>query len=479
MINIICTLAKYALILLIAVYTYFCFSIFGYSEGIEKKRILKLQNIVTYLLQFTAFLVMYLQTKELKYIILYICMVILIATSSYLYRKIYTKVSKLVLNNMFMLLSIGFIIISRLTFDKAVKQLIIVAGSMAISLIIPIIIKKAKFLSSSKMINFYALVGIGSLLIVAILASASDGAKLGFSVGPLSVQPSEFVKIVFVFFVACSLAKATNFKHVVITTVIAAIHVLILVISTDLGAAVILFVVYLVMLYVGTKNVLYLISGVLAGSAASIIAYQIFGHVQTRVHAWQDPFANFDTGGYQLSQSLFAIGTGGWSGMGLFQGSPKSIPVVEEDFVFAAIAEEMGLIFALCVIFICISCYIMFLNIAMQIQNKFYKLVALGLGTSYIFQVFLIIGGVTRFIPSTGVTLPLISYGGSSALSTLIMFAIIQGLYILREDEEEEFERPREERIPRTRTTSQEVKKRRPIPHEEVGQKRRKRTRIQ
>lgn len=97
--------------------------------------------------------------------------------------------------------------------------------------------------------------------------------------------------------------------------------------------------------------------------------------------------------------------------------------------------------------FVCVSCYVMFLNIAMQLHNQFYKLVALGLGTCYIFQVFLTIGGVTKFIPSTGVTLPLVSYGGSSLISTLIMFAIIQGLYILREDEEESIERKKRERL--------------------------------
>ena len=121
--------------------------------------------------------------------------------------------------------------------------------------------------------------------------------------------------------------------------------------------------------------------------------------------------------------------------------------MVTTDFIFSAIAEELGAVFAICIILICVSCYIMFLNIAMQIRDSFYKLVALGLGTCYIFQVFLAIGGVIKFIPSTGVTLPLVSYGGSSLLSTMIMFAIIQGLYILREDEEEDIERQKERQL--------------------------------
>ena len=137
------------------------------------------------------------------------------------------------------------------------------------------------------------------------------------------------------------------------------------------------------------------------------------------------------------------MGPGSSVGTGLFKGQPDTIPVSETDFIFSAITEEMGVIYALCLILICVSCYVMFLNIAMELRNNFYKLIALGLGTCYIFQVFLQIGGVTKFIPSTGMTLPFVSYGGSSMLSTMIMFGIIQGLYTIREDEEEEREKER------------------------------------
>ena len=112
---------------------------------------------------------------------------------------------------------------------------------------------------------------------------------------------------------------------------------------------------------------------------------------------------------------------------------PKSITTA----IGIGISEELGGIFAICLIMVCISCFLMFLNIAMQMKEQFYKLVALGLGTVYAFQVFLTIGGVTKFIPSTGVTLPLVSYGGSSLLATMMLFAVIQGLYILRQDEGE------------------------------------------
>lgn len=445
MINIIVGLSKYLIITIIIMYTYLCFSIFGYHDIEKKKGMLRRQNVLMYLFHLMAFIIMYLETEDIKVAAFYLMQVVLFGATILLYTHIYPKVSRLVVNNMCMLLCIGLIMLTRLAFDKAIKQFVIAAGTIAISLVVPIIIRKAKFLADWRKV--YAIVGMIALAVVAIAGEVSNGAKLGFSVGGINIQPSELVKIIFVFYVAASFKISKDFKNIVITTAVAAAYVLILVASTDLGAALIIFVVYLVMLYVATKQPLYMLAGLGAGSVASVIAYQLFGHVKTRVVVWRDPFASYDTGGYQVAQSLFAIGTGSWFGMGLYQGMPDKIPVADTDFIFSAIAEELGLVFALCLILICVSCYIMFLNIAMQLRNQFYKLVALGLGTCYIFQVFLTIGGVTKFIPSTGVTLPLVSYGGSSLLSTLIMFAIIQGLYILREDEEEDIERKKKEQL--------------------------------
>ena len=439
MVNIIVELSKYLMIICIAVYTYECFSVFGYQEERKKKRILRRQNVMMFLIHFMAYLVMYLKTDDKKVLTLYGMEVVFFIALIVLYTKLYPKVSRLIVNNMCMLFSVGFIILTRLKFNNAVKQCIVAAGAVLLSLIVPVIVRKVKALSNWEWL--YAGIGILALLVVFLFAGKSGGAKLGFKIAGIGIQPSELVKITFVFFVAARLQKSTKFKDVVLTTIIAASHVLLLVMSTDLGAALILFVVYLVMLYVATRQSLYVFAGVSAGSVAAVSAYYLFSHVRTRVQVWKGPISPETAGGHQVAQALFAIGTGGWFGMGLYQGAANTIPVATEDFIFAAIAEEMGLIFALCLILICVSCYVMFLNIAMQLHNVFYKLVALGLGTCYIFQIFLTIGGVTKFIPLTGVTLPLVSYGGSSVLSTVIMFAIIQGLYVLREDEEEDIER--------------------------------------
>ncbi len=126
--------------------------------------------------------------------------------------------------------------------------------------------------------------------------------------------------------------------------------------------------------------------------------------------------------------------------MGLYQGMPYKIPVVEKDFVFAAISEELGGIFAICVLLICVGCFLQFMLVATRMQAIFYKLIAFGLGMEYLVQVFLTVGGVIKFIPSTGVTLPLVSYGGSSILSTFLVFGVIQGLYILKKNDEEDYE---------------------------------------
>ena len=380
---------------------------------------------------------------DFRVILFYIEMMIFFAAIQILYRIIYQNASLLLLNNMCMLLSVGFIMLCRLSLPSATKQLLIVAAGSAVSLVIPVMIRIMKFLKD--LTWAYAGIGIVLLAAVLVLASTSYGAKLSL----MGIQPSEVIKITFVFFMASLLCTKVDFRKVVLATIVAVIHVGILVLSRDLGSAVIFFVTYLVLIYVATRNPSYLFLGLGGGCVGSVIAYHLFGHVRQRVSAWKDPMAVYQNEGYQIVQSLFAIGTGGWFGMGLCQGSPEKIPVVKNDFIFSAICEELGGIFAICLILVCTSFFLMIVTIALKIRNPFYKLIALGLGTEYAFQVFLTIGGATKFIPMTGVTLPLVSYGGSSVMCTILMLAIIQGLYILREDEDEQIETQRKETIER------------------------------
>lgn len=441
MVSLIIEVSKYLLILLAAIYTMQSYVAFR-KRGEAQEFLFLRQNVLMFAIHFVAFMVLYLQMEESQLLYFYGAQVIYLAATLVLFRNLYPRASKLIINNMCMLSTISFIMLTRLSLDQSIKQFKILAAATVIALFVPVIIRKMHILK--KLTWAYVVLGIGMLGVVLVLAQTTGGAKLSISLGGFSFQPSEFVKIIFVFAVAGLLTAAKDFKHVVIATAVAAVHVLILVVSTDLGSALIFFVTYLIMLYVSTRKLWYLGAGAGAGSVAAVAAYFLFGHVKTRVAVWRDPFASYEGGGYQIAQSLFAIGAGGWFGTGLFQGSPESIPIVEQDFMFAAVTEELGGIFSLCLILICMSCFIMIVNIAMRLTDEYYRLVALGLGCMYAVQVFLTIGGAMKFIPMTGVTLPLVSYGGSSVVSTMVMFAIIQGLYILREDEEDRFEEDQE-----------------------------------
>ena len=445
MINVIVELSKYLILTLMIIYTFHCFYTVRQQDEIERNELLRQQLVLIFFMDFTAFLVIYLKTFNFQVIVFYLEMMVFFAAVQILYRIFYKKASLLLLNNMCMLLSVGFIMLCRLDIATATKQLVIAAAASGIALIIPVMIQKMKFLR--RLTWLYAGVGVILLAAVFLLARTSYGAKLSL----MGIQPSEVIKITFVFFMASLLSRANDFRTVVLVTVVAALHVGILVLSRDLGSAVIFFAAYLVMIYVSTKKPQYLGLGLAGGSLGAVVAYFLFGHVRQRVSAWSDPMAVYQNEGYQIVQSLFAIGTGSWFGMGLCQGSPEAIPVVKNDFIFSAICEELGGIFAICLILVCMSFFLMIVNIALRIKNPFYKLIALGLGTEYAFQVILTIGGATKFIPMTGVTLPLVSYGGSSVMSTILMLAIIQGLYILREDEDEEFERRRKEAAQRIR----------------------------
>ena len=174
---------------------------------------------------------------------------------------------------------------------------------------------------------------------------------------------------------------------------------------------------------------------------AAWVAYRLFSHVQVRVQAWRDPWSVIDGQGYQITQSLFALSRGGWFGLGIGQGTPQDIPYVETDFIFAAVTEELGLLFSVSLLVVCVCCFLQMMRIALGSfpgnvhgmaqsnalvqQDRFYRLLASGFGVMYIFQVFLTVGGGIRFIPLTGVTLPLVSYGGSSVMTTLLMFAVV------------------------------------------------------
>ena len=444
MVNLIIHVSKYILAILAASYAMKCFTVFSDRHEYDRGSVYFTQNVLMLLIHFICYLIFYLMTDDIRMLYFYGAQFILFLTTLIVYSTVYKNASRLIVNNMCYLLMVGFVILTRLDFDMAIRQFVIAVAAICVSLIIPAFMLRVRMMDQWG--PFLGAAGFVLIASVFVFGKSMYGATNWISIGGFSLQPSELAKVVFVFFVAAMLARDTSFKQIVITTIAAAAYVLVLVIEKDLGAAVIFFVTYLVMLFVATRQFRYTFLGLLAGSGAAVIAYKLFSHVRTRVIAWQDPWGNYNDAGYQIAQSLFAIGTGGWFGLGLFQGKPETIPVVVSDFVFSAISEELGAVFSIALILVYFSCFMMFINISLQLVKPFYKLVAMGLSTAYGIQLFLCIGGVIKFIPHTGVTMPLISYGGSSILSTIIIFAVIQGLYLLRQREVLILEKRRDER---------------------------------
>lgn len=424
-------LSKYIILILMIFYTVDAF--LAVFRRHPSNALFVRQEICLFLIQFVAYATICLKSGKLDYLFFYAILQLVIFSAIVLNQTIYTYVDKGLLNNMALLLSFGFIILTRLDFSKSVKQLIIVTVSLIIGFFIPVIIRKFGILRRLKW--FYALLGIFALSIVLVLGQVTNGSKISYTIGGVTIQPSEFVKVIFVFAIAGLLYHKKTLTNYIISAFIAAVHVMILVASKDLGSALIFFITYMAMLLVASKNYLYLAMGLLAGSGAAVIAHRLFTHVQVRVQAYLDPFSVIDKEGYQITQSLFAIACGGFFGTGLMKGVPDDIPFVESDFIFSAIAEEMGVLTAICMLLVCVACFLTFMKNAMTLQDSYYRLVSVGLGVMYIFQVFLTVGGGIKFIPLTGVTLPFVSYGGSSVLVSIVIFMIMQGIILRTKDE--------------------------------------------
>ena len=461
MVTIITTVAQYISIILLAIYGWLAFSVYLTTENKQKQSKLTIQIVLVFVIHFMWYLILFLRSGSKKVLLLYGAEILIACIYMALYHKYYPHSSRAITNNMCFLMLLGYTILTRININYAIRQFAISTVTLLVVSFIPLIMLKYRNLRSFYLA--YGIMGIVALLTVFIPSSvpfihglAKYGSRnwleFGYGDYTFSLQPSEFVKILFVFFIASILAKSTELRQVVITTCFVIAHIGVLVLEKDLGGALIFFVVYITMLYVATRRPFYLFASIgsviIMGSLAFLIfKNRLFSHVIVRFNNWLNPWKDIDNTGYQIAQSLFAIGSGGWFGSGLDNGMPELIPVRESDFIFSVIAEELGMIVAMIVILICFSVFIGFIDVAMKCKHSFYKNMALGFAICYIFQILLNIGGVTKFIPSTGVTLPLVSYGLSSVTSTLIVFQIIQGIHIISTREAEIIEREKEKII--------------------------------
>jgi cell division protein FtsW (lipid II flippase) len=340
-----------------------------------------------------------------------------------------------------MLNGIGFVVIARLDPNLARYQSLWTAVGVGAFVATLAAVRRVTDLQRYR--YTFALVGIGSLLIPAVpgIGQQINGARLWVHLGSLNFQPGEAAKVTLVIFLAAYLVEKRELlatptwrvgpvmlpdpKHFAPLILAWGSSILVMVRETDLGSSLLFFTVFLAMLYMATARASYLGVGTALFAVGSTLAYHMFGHVRERVTTWINPWPTADSHGYQLIQALFAFGSGGFAGTGLGLGSPGKIPNAATDFVYAAIGEELGLIGTTAVLLLYLLLIGVGFRIALRAEQPFLKLLAAGLTTILGIQTFIILGGVTRLIPLTGITMPFVSYGGSSLLANFVILALL------------------------------------------------------
>jgi cell division protein FtsW (lipid II flippase) len=342
------------------------------------------------------------------------------------------------------LIGLGFAMIFRLSGGLATEQATwIGVGLLAFALTIVAV-------RDHRMLDAYTytigLVGLVLLLLPMVpgIGRTINGARLWVEIGPLGFQPAELGKVLIVVFLASYLNQRRELlqvatsrvgplrlppaKHLAPVLVAWGASLAILFVQRDLGASLLYFGIFVVMIWVATGRAAYIVFGLLLFAIGAYAGWVLFDHVQLRVDVWLnalDPSKVFDIGYGQLAQAQFGMATGGLVGAGLGQGSPGLVPFAETDFIFAAIGEELGLLGTTAVLLLYVVLVGKGLKIAMEARDGFGQLLATGLAALIGLQTFVIVGGVIRVIPLTGVTLPFMSYGGSSLVSNLILLGLL------------------------------------------------------
>ena len=273
-----------------------------------------------------------------------------------------------------------------------------------------------------------------SLLLLSLpllMGTEINGARNWIRVAGVSFQPSEAVKISMLIVLAAFMSR----RRFWIWFPFAVVCLGLLMLQKDLGTALLYYGVALLMYFASCGSFAVLGAGLAGGAGAAFLGYRMFAHVRRRVAVWRNPWADYENAGYQIAQGLMAIASGGLLGVGLGLGDPTRIPEYRNDFIFAVICEQFGLIFAVCVLAMYVALVWRGATVAMAARRSFHGLLAMGATLMLGLQTFVIIGGVIKLIPLTGVTLPFVSYGGSSLLSSMCLIGLIQGVSSLNEDD--------------------------------------------
>lgn len=346
----------------------------------------------------------------------------------YLLKKMFRSMDHFVILVSQFLWSVGIVEIYRISQRYAVRQAIFLVFGTAVMMIVISVIKSSRDFGK---LNWLFMGGAVILLAsTLVLSRAIGGARNWINIGPFSFQPSEFAKILFIMSSAYFLStrdKLTSFIPYIIFT---AVCVILLVVAKELGTGLLICATFLILFYSATGRKLLTILGIGVFGAGAYGSYKLFSHVRTRVEIWMDPWASYNAEGYQIVQGLLALASGGLFGTGLGKGMPGAIPASHTDYIFTVIGEEFGLIFAAILIVFYLVFIVRGMIIAMNTDSIYDALLVFGCTAMLSVQSFIIIGGVIKLIPLTGITLPFVSYGGSSLLSSMIQLGIIEGISI-------------------------------------------------
>lgn len=339
----------------------------------------------------------------------------------------------------FILSGIGITFVTRLAPALAISQLIILFVSVALMVGTLALVKNLDVVMRYK--YTFGIIGIILLMLPIFIGTTISGSKLWIRIAGFTIQPGEFAKVFIVLFLAGYLAenrellsisnrkilgfKIPRLRLLLPLFAVWGVCLLVVVFERDLGSAVLFYTIFLLMLYVATGRFSYVVIGLALLAVGAVGAYKFLSHVQVRFQVWVDPFKDAQGQGYQIVQSLFSLADGGLVGVGIGNGMANNIPVVESDFIFSAIGEEMGLLGGGAVLILFMLFAVRGLTTAARAKSDLAAFSATGLTAAISFQAFLIVGGVTRLIPLTGVTLPFMSQGGSSLLASFIIVALL------------------------------------------------------
>ncbi|QQY80862.1 FtsW/RodA/SpoVE family cell cycle protein [Keratinibaculum paraultunense] len=327
-----------------------------------------------------------------------------------------------------MLISIGVIMIYRIDSTLGMKQVIWAGIGIIIFFTTYLLVKKIK--GWENWTKIYAILSIGLFVITLLLGTRKKGSINWIQLGRFSFQPTEIIKILTIFLISAYYTNYEKYKEkkygpYYLMSIIY-VFIVFLFLQRDLGAVLIFYAIFLALQFIYEENRKLLWYNMLFFIISGVAGFFLFDHVRIRFEIWMDPWKYIDNKGYQITQSLFAIATGGFFGTGIGLGHPDFIPEVHTDFIFSAICEEMGIFTGIGIIMLFLILVYRGFKIAISQRNKFFRIVALGISILFGIQSFIIFGGVLNMIPLTGITIPFVSYGGSSMISSFIALGILQ-----------------------------------------------------